>query len=256
MRRAMGCSPAIFAATPSLSLVHTAHDGLSQGMSIVTTTPLHVYGLAVRGGGAFSTVIWLSGCGQFRGWTHAASFTQTTRGQGKQRAVHPTASLHRPGFLDGDGGLCGFTDSTFSHPVVFILGGIIWDARGAHHPLLQKIPLMMMLKKMMWFGVGIAWLCVVSVGLSADILPVTQSDREAVALARIYTTLNHLTPCIEAAQRHQDKTARLQFNYPQLMRDIEAIKQGIAQKFHPPTREPRFIPPIPGDYITTSRQTS
>jgi RAQPRD family integrative conjugative element protein len=91
--------------------------------------------------------------------------------------------------------------------------------------------------------------------LVAEPNPAMESDRENVALARIYTLLNQLTPFIQEAQRYQNKQTRVQFRYESLQQDIEQIKYGIDAKFHPPSIEPRVISSIQGDYLTFKRQS-
>lgn len=79
--------------------------------------------------------------------------------------------------------------------------------------------------------------------------PAVETDRENVALARMYTILSQLTPLINEAKYYQKKQTRVQFCYEALQHDIEHIKQGIEAKFHPESIEPRFISPIQGDYL-------
>lgn len=85
--------------------------------------------------------------------------------------------------------------------------------------------------------------------------PSIEIDRENVSLARIYTILNQLTPLISEAKRYQNKQARIQFRYEQLQQDIDQIKYGIDQKFHPQSIEPRSILPIQGDYLVFRRKS-
>ena len=79
--------------------------------------------------------------------------------------------------------------------------------------------------------------------------PAIETDRENVALARIYTILNQLTPLIIEAKHYQNKQTRVQFRYETLQQDIDQIKYGIEAKFHSPSIEPRTVSPIQGDYL-------
>lgn len=75
------------------------------------------------------------------------------------------------------------------------------------------------------------------------------TELENASLARIITVLNSLTPLIQEAQRQQDKSARVQFQYSTLQSDINKIKAGIAEKLQTQTIEPRTVAPVQGDYL-------
>lgn len=73
-------------------------------------------------------------------------------------------------------------------------------------------------------------------------------------LVRMVNVLNSLTPLINEAQRQQDKTARVQFQYDLLQADINKIKSGITAKLQSTTIEPRNVIPLQGDYLTQKRK--
>jgi RAQPRD family integrative conjugative element protein len=75
------------------------------------------------------------------------------------------------------------------------------------------------------------------------------TDLENAALARIVNVLNSVSPLIDEAERQQDKTARVQFQYQALRADINKIKTGIEQKLQTTSIEPRVVLPIQGDYL-------
>lgn len=75
------------------------------------------------------------------------------------------------------------------------------------------------------------------------------TELENAALSRVITVLNSLTPLIQEAERQQDKSTRVQFQYAALQADINKIKAGIAEKLQTQTIEPRMVAPVDGDYL-------
>lgn len=75
------------------------------------------------------------------------------------------------------------------------------------------------------------------------------SETENIELLRIINILNSVSPLIDEAQRQQDKSARVQFEYEALRGDLTKIKTGIQEKLNTPSIEPRKATPIQGDYL-------
>jgi RAQPRD family integrative conjugative element protein len=75
------------------------------------------------------------------------------------------------------------------------------------------------------------------------------TDLENTDLARIVNILNSINPLLDEAERQQDKTARVQFQYQALRADLNQIKIGITQKLQTTSIEPRVVMPIQGDYL-------
>lgn len=75
------------------------------------------------------------------------------------------------------------------------------------------------------------------------------SANENALLAKLATELGNLTPLINQAQQQADKTARVQFNYPALRRDLRQMIAGINQKLGQVQIQPRVVTPIHGDYV-------
>lgn len=75
------------------------------------------------------------------------------------------------------------------------------------------------------------------------------TELENVALTRVIHVLDSLKPLLNEAERQQDKSTRIQFQYAKLREDLDQIKSGIQEKIEPKTIEPRYVAPIQGDYL-------
>ncbi len=75
------------------------------------------------------------------------------------------------------------------------------------------------------------------------------TETENIELIRIINILNSVSPLIDEAQRQQDKSARVQFEYEALRSDLNKIKAGIQEKLRTPNIEPRTVIPLQGDYL-------
>lgn len=75
---------------------------------------------------------------------------------------------------------------------------------------------------------------------------VTEIERlNLIALARQLDQLHQLA---DNAQSSADPHARVKFNYGQLHRDIDQMRQAIARHLDKPSRTPRAVAPATSDY--------
>ena len=82
----------------------------------------------------------------------------------------------------------------------------------------------------------------------------TQSENEE--LARINSVLNALYPMIDAAQAATPKNQRVTFRYDWLIKDIQDIQAGIAEKINQVPIEPRIVEPLQTQYVELTDKTS
>lgn len=73
------------------------------------------------------------------------------------------------------------------------------------------------------------------------------ADSEREALARISNELDRLSVMVAAASKQSDTSARVQFRYDWLAKDIEMVKRGVEDHLDAP-RQPRPVEPLKGDY--------
>ena len=69
--------------------------------------------------------------------------------------------------------------------------------------------------------------------------------RNLITLARQLEQLHQLA---DNAQAAADPQARVKFNYGQLHRDIDQMRQAIARHLDKPSRTPRAVAPATSDY--------
>ncbi|HRH75943.1 MAG TPA: RAQPRD family integrative conjugative element protein [Cellvibrionaceae bacterium] len=75
---------------------------------------------------------------------------------------------------------------------------------------------------------------------------VTEIERSnLIAIAR---QLEQLHTLADNAQSAADPDARVKFNYTQLHRDIEQMRDAIARHLDKPSRTPRAVPSATSDY--------
>ena len=72
-------------------------------------------------------------------------------------------------------------------------------------------------------------------------------DAERENLARISYELERLQLDAKQAAAQAPAGARIQFRYDWLARDLQLMRDGIAQHLEAP-RQPRAVPPLAGDY--------
>lgn len=77
---------------------------------------------------------------------------------------------------------------------------------------------------------------------------VADADSERAALARITHELNAIDPLIAEAASQANPDTRVRFQYDWLRQDLERIRLGIQEHIDAPRSEPRFFPPLRGDY--------
>lgn len=88
---------------------------------------------------------------------------------------------------------------------------------------------------------------VIVVGLASP-LAFADADTERESLARIIHELEVLEPLLAEAKAAADPDARIRFRYDWLKKDLERIRQGIAEHIDAPRGEPRAMAPLRGDY--------
>jgi RAQPRD family integrative conjugative element protein len=81
----------------------------------------------------------------------------------------------------------------------------------------------------------------------------TQTENEE--LARINSVLNALYPMIDAAEAAAPANQRVTFRYDWLVKDIQAIQAGIAQKINQVPIEPRRVEPLQTQYVELTDKT-
>lgn len=69
--------------------------------------------------------------------------------------------------------------------------------------------------------------------------------RNLISLAR---QLDQLHALADNAQSASNPQARVKFNYDQLHRDIDQMRQAIARHLEKPSRSPRVVAPATRDY--------
>ena len=76
----------------------------------------------------------------------------------------------------------------------------------------------------------------------------SDSDTERAALSQLVDEINGLSKLIDRAEQAANPTARIQFQYNWLRRDLKLVRQGIEAHFETPSSEPREFEPLQGDY--------
>ncbi|MDE0644729.1 MAG: RAQPRD family integrative conjugative element protein [Gammaproteobacteria bacterium] len=76
----------------------------------------------------------------------------------------------------------------------------------------------------------------------------SDSDAERAALIQLVDEINGLSKLIDRAEQAANPTARIQFQYDWLRRDLKLVRQGIEAHFETPSSEPREFEPLHGDY--------
>lgn len=74
------------------------------------------------------------------------------------------------------------------------------------------------------------------------------TEAEHTALAQVVTELKALDKLIDRAEKEADPTARIQFQYDWLRRDLRLVQRGIQDHLDTPSSEPREFEPLQGDY--------
>ena len=85
-------------------------------------------------------------------------------------------------------------------------------------------------------------------GLVVATMGVARADTERETLMRLSQEIEAMTPLIDAAERHADKTRRIRFRYDWLRRDLERIRDGLIEHATADQATPRSYPPLRGDY--------
>jgi len=85
-------------------------------------------------------------------------------------------------------------------------------------------------------------------GLIVATMGAAQADTERETLMRLSQEIEAMTPLIDAAERHADKTRRIRFRYDWLRRDLERIRDGLIEHATADQATPRSYPPLRGDY--------
>ncbi len=75
-----------------------------------------------------------------------------------------------------------------------------------------------------------------------------ETDAERAALAQIISELKTLDKLIDRAEKEADPTARINFQYDWLRRDLKLVRRGIQDHLDGPSSEPREFEPLQGDY--------
>lgn len=90
------------------------------------------------------------------------------------------------------------------------------------------------------------------IGILSALIPIysaiADADGEREVLARINHELQTIIPLINQAASQANPDARIQFQYDWLRQDIARIRHGIQEQIDTPRSEPRFFPPLHGDY--------
>jgi len=76
----------------------------------------------------------------------------------------------------------------------------------------------------------------------------SDSDTERAALIQLVDEIEDLSKLIDHAEQAANPTARIQFQYDWLRRDLKLVRQGIESHFETPSSEPREFEPLHGDY--------
>ena len=76
----------------------------------------------------------------------------------------------------------------------------------------------------------------------------SDSDAERATLSQLVDEINGLSKLIDRAEQAANPTARIQFQYDWLRRDLKLVRQGIETHFETPSSEPREFEPLQGDY--------
>jgi len=91
----------------------------------------------------------------------------------------------------------------------------------------------------------------ITAGIVLTICQLSLADTEQMnaTLARVNMVLTQINPLINAAEKEQDKNARVKFQFDTLRADIEKIQAGISQEINLVSIQPRSVKPISGDYL-------
>lgn len=79
------------------------------------------------------------------------------------------------------------------------------------------------------------------------------SEAERAALIRLIHVLDSTRPLIDQAEHNQVSDTRFPLDYDQLRHDLELIRDGLNRHIAKPTRTPRRLPPLQGEYTYRSR---
>lgn len=74
------------------------------------------------------------------------------------------------------------------------------------------------------------------------------TDAERAVLVQIISELKTLDKLIDRAEKEADPTARINFQYDWLRRDLKLVRRGIQDHLDVPSSEPREFEPLQGDY--------
>lgn len=98
-----------------------------------------------------------------------------------------------------------------------------------------------------------AWCCggLLLAGLAGA--PVTHAndrlgEAEAAVLATLAAELERLQTLVWEAERHASADSRFPFNYQALRRDLHEVEDGIREALDAPSRTPRTVTPLQGEY--------
>lgn len=79
------------------------------------------------------------------------------------------------------------------------------------------------------------------------------SDAERAALIRLIHVLDSTRPLLDQAEHNQVTDTRFPLDYRQLRRDIELIREGLSRHISKPSRSPRRLPTLEGEYSHRSQ---
>ena len=83
---------------------------------------------------------------------------------------------------------------------------------------------------------------------AANALLSPNGEAERAALSRLEHELSLLETFTQQAERARDTTAPIAFDYLSLRRDLELIRSGVRAHLLGPSRAPRALEPLRGDY--------